>query len=382
MILSGNRTSNHTSVPMGSLDNQLPTINGGDQTKVDKEACLFALKLASFSVLPMTLKAAVELGVFEVIVHAPHGKFLSAKEIANSLSIANPDAPVMLDRILGCLASHEIFTCNVVTNDDNSVTRLYGAAPVCKFLTKNEDGVSMSPLVLMNQDKVLMESWYHLKDAVIDGGVPFNKAYGMSAFEYHGKDLRFNGVFNAGMSNHSTITMKNLLDTYTGFEGLKTVVDVGGGVGATLNMIISRHPTITGFNFDLPHVIAVAPDYAGIVNVGGDMFQKVPNGDAIFIKWILHDWSDTHCLTLLKNCWKALPENGKVIVAEGILPATPEVSLYSQVEFQLDMVMLAHNPGGKERTQKEFELLAKKAGFSGFKLACSVTDVCVMEFTK
>lgn len=270
---------------MGSVDGQFPTINGDDQTKIDKEACLFALKLASFSVLPMTLKAAVELGVFEVIVDAGTGNFLSTKEIADALSIANPDAPVMLDRILGCLASHDIFTCNVVTNhDDDSVTRLYGATPVCKFLTKNEQGVSMSALVLMNQDKVLMESWYHLKDAVIDGGVPFNKAYGMSAFEYHGKDLRFNKVFNAGMSNHSTITMEKLLDSYTGFEGLTTVVDVGGGVGATLNMIISRHPTISGINFDLPHVIADAPGYAGIVNVGGDMFEKVPTGDAIFIK--------------------------------------------------------------------------------------------------
>lgn len=85
----------------------------------------------------------------------------------------------------------------------------------------------------------------------------------MTAFEYHGTDPRFNKVFNNGMSNHSTITMKRILDTYKGFEGLSTLVDVGGGTGATLNMIISKHPTIKGINFDLPHVIEDAPAYNG-----------------------------------------------------------------------------------------------------------------------
>uniref|UniRef100_A0A0D2ZZ59 O-methyltransferase C-terminal domain-containing protein n=1 Tax=Brassica oleracea var. oleracea TaxID=109376 RepID=A0A0D2ZZ59_BRAOL len=63
----------------------------------------------------------------------------------------------------------------------------------------------------------------------------------MSAFEYHGTDLRFNKVFNNGMSYHSTITMKKILETYNGFEGLVSLVDVGGGIGATLKMIVSKY---------------------------------------------------------------------------------------------------------------------------------------------
>ena len=104
---------------------------------------------------------------------------------------------------------------------------------------------------------------YHLKDAVLDGGIPFNKAYGMTTFEYHGTDPRFNKVFNNGMLGHSSITMKNILEAYKGFEGLHLVVDVGDGTGATINMIISKYPTIKGINFDLPHVIEDAPSYPG-----------------------------------------------------------------------------------------------------------------------
>jgi caffeic acid 3-O-methyltransferase len=103
-----------------------------------------------------------------------------------------------------------------------------------------------------------------LKDAVLEGGIPFNKAHGMAAFEYHGKDLRFNKVFNKGMSDQSTITMKKILETYKGFVGLTSVVDVGGGTGAVLSMIVSKYPSIRGINFDLPHVIEDAPSYPGM----------------------------------------------------------------------------------------------------------------------
>ncbi|KAM1270126.1 hypothetical protein ACFX2I_002235 [Malus domestica] len=234
----------------------------------------------------------------------------------------------------------------------------------------------------MNQDKVFMESWYHLKDVVPEGGIPFNKACGMTAFEYHGTDPRFNKVFNKGMADHSTITMKKLLENYNGFEGLTCIVDVGGGTGAILNMIVSKYPSIKGINFDLPHVIEDAPQYPGVEHVGGDMFVSVPRGDAIFMKWICYDWSDEHCLKFLKNCYAALPDNGKVIVAECILPVAPDSSLATKGVVHIDEIMLAHNPGGKERTEKEFEALAKGSGFQGFRVVCSAFNTYAIEFLK
>ncbi|KAJ7965232.1 Caffeic acid O-methyltransferase [Quillaja saponaria] len=348
----------------------------------DEEAAVFAMQLTSASVLPMVLKSAIELDLLEIIVKAGPGAYLSPSDIASKLPTTNPDAQVVVDRMLRLLATYSILTYSLRTLADGRVERLYGAAPVCKFLTKNEDGVSIAALSLMNHDKVLMESWYHLKDAVLDGGIPFNKAYGMTAFEYHGTDPRFNKVFNKGMSDHSTITMKKILETYKGFEGLTSVVDVGGGTGAVLNMIVSIYPSIKGINFDLPHVIEDAPSYPGVEHVGGDMFVSVPKGDAIFMKWICHDWSDEHCLKFLKNCYEALPDNGKVIVAEGILPVAPDTSLATKSIVHVDVIMLAHNPGGKERTEKEFEALAKGAGFRGFRVVCCAFNTYVIEFLK
>uniref|UniRef100_A0A1J3FWY0 Flavone 3'-O-methyltransferase 1 n=1 Tax=Noccaea caerulescens TaxID=107243 RepID=A0A1J3FWY0_NOCCA len=347
----------------------------------DNEAALFAMQLASASVLPMALKSALELDLLEIM--AKNSSPMSPTEIASHLPTKNPEAPVMLDRILRLLTSYSVLTCsNRTLPGGDGVERIYGLGPVCKYLTKNEDGVSIAALCLMNQDKVLMESWYHLKDAILDGGIPFNKAYGMSAFEYHGTDLRFNTVFNNGMSNHSTITMKKILETYKGFESLTSLVDVGGGIGATLKMILSKYPNLKGINFDLPHVIEEATPHPGLEHVGGDMFVSVPKGDAIFMKWICHDWSDEHCVKFLKNCYEALPEDGKVILAECILPETPDSSLSTKQVVHVDCIMLAHNPGGKERTEKEFEALAKASGFKGIKVVCDAFGVHIIELLK
>ncbi|KDP35860.1 hypothetical protein JCGZ_10599 [Jatropha curcas] len=348
----------------------------------DEEAILFAMQLSSAPLLPMVLKSAIELDLLEIIAKAGPGAFLSTYDIASQLPTKSADAPVVLDRILRLLASYSILTCSLRKLNDGKVERLYGLAPVCKFLTKNEDGVSIAPLCLLNLDKVLMESWYHLKDAVLEGVIPFNKAHGMDAFEYQGTDPRFSKVFNKGMSNHSIVTMKKILETYKGFEGLTSLADVGGGTGAVINMIVSKYPSLKGINFDLPHVIEDAPSYPGVEHVSGDMFVTVPKADAIFMKWICHNWSDEHCLKFLKNCCDALPVNGKLIVADYILPVAPDTSLATKGVIHMDCIMLALHSGGKERTENEFEALAKGAGFKGFQVTCSAFNTSVMEFIK
>ncbi|KAJ1429187.1 S-adenosyl-L-methionine-dependent methyltransferase [Sesbania bispinosa] len=112
------------------------------------------------------------------------------------------------------------------------------------------------------------------------------------------------------------------------------------------------------------------------------MFQSVPNGDAIFMKWILHNWNDEDCLKLLKNCHKAIPDDGKVIVVDAVLPVLPENTTIAKVASQADLIMMTQFSGGKERTQNEFMKLALGSGFSGIRVACRVSVFCVLEFFK
>ncbi|XP_054799601.1 cathecol O-methyltransferase 1-like [Prosopis cineraria] len=341
------------------------------------------MQLATSTVISMALKTAVELGIFDFIHRAGPCAEISAAEIASELSCKNPEA---LDRLLHLLVSHSVLCCSVIvdeTGGSRCFRRLYSLSPVAKFFVRNADGASLGPFVELVQDKVFLDSWsVPTEDAILDGCISFNRVHGSHLFEYLRMDSRFNHLFDKAMMNHSTIVMNKILESYRGFGDITRLVDVGGGVGITLKLITSKYPHIQGINFDLPHVIQHAPPCPGVEHVEGDMFETVPRGDAIFIKWILHDWSDEWCLKLLKNCHDAIPKDGKVIVVEAVLPVGSETSAAAKGITQFDVMMLTYCPGGKERTEHEFMKLATSAGFTGVRFDCFVRNFWIMEFFK
>lgn len=372
--------------------NSISSHSSSAAANVDEQQYSYAFQLVSCNVFPMVLHQAIQLDLFRIISNAGPGARLSPSEIATRLSASNPDAPDMLDRVLYLLSSYDILTCFLDHHDDEDgkqgrrerSRRVYGLAPCSKYFVPNEDGVSFGPLVTMGSDKVFMASWYNLKDAILHGGVPFDKEHGMNAFEYAAKDPRYNHIFNQAMYNQSSMVLKEILDHYEGFEklGHKCLVDVGGGLGQVIGSIVSKYPTIKGVNFDLPHVIKQAPIYPGVEHIGGDMFENIPQGDAIFMKYILHDWSDAHSLMILKNCYRALPENGKVIVVEMAIPETPDSGKTTKSMAHMDLVMMTINPGGRERSKADYMALAKQAGFSGTTFEHCFSVFSVMEFIK
>ncbi|KAH9606631.1 hypothetical protein KSS87_013067, partial [Heliosperma pusillum] len=101
----------------------------------------------------------------------------------------------------------------------------------------------------------------------------------------------------------------------------------------------------------------------GVEHISGDMFESVPQGDAILMKWIIHDWDDEKCMHLLKNCYASLPEKGKVIIIEGMLPEIPLPTIEAKAISQMDIAMLTQMEEGKERTKEEFTALSHAAGF-------------------
>jgi len=85
----------------------------------------------------------------------------------------------------------------------------------------------------------------------------------MLSYQYMEKDTELNQMFYKAMAHAGPIEVKRVLKVYKGFEGLSTLVDVGGGVGETLKLIISAYPSIKGVNFDLPQMIQDAPPHPG-----------------------------------------------------------------------------------------------------------------------
>ncbi|GAB4824665.1 hypothetical protein Ancab_040312 [Ancistrocladus abbreviatus] len=347
----------------------------------DEEAFLRALNTSSSLLFAMAFRSALELGLLEIISKADQG--LSAAEIAAQLPTKNPEASEMLERMLRLLASYSILNCTIATTSDGGDSqRLYQLATIGKFFVPNEDGASLAygdPLLC---HKAYLDSWDKLTEAILKGGASFHLAHGVGLFEYAAQDPTFNEQLNTGITNMSTIAMKKIMQVYKGFEDINQLVDVGGGVGDALKTITAQYPHIKGINYDLPQVIQLAIPSPGIEYIGGDMFDSVPSGEVILLKWVLHNWDDDRCVKLLKNCYKALPDNGKIIVIDMIIPEKPDMTSYAQYAFMMDVMMMIFNSAAKERTLKEFWSLANASGFTTIKLACKAYFNSVIEFYK
>ncbi|GAB4837078.1 hypothetical protein Ancab_039551 [Ancistrocladus abbreviatus] len=128
----------------------------------DDELYLFALQLAYLAGLPISLKAAIELGVLEVLAKAP-GQLSAAEIVAQLPGVCNSEASVMLERILRLLATFSILTYKAVPTDDGggAQRRLYGLARCAKYLVPNDDGTGgPSTFALVCNDKVYLDAWF------------------------------------------------------------------------------------------------------------------------------------------------------------------------------------------------------------------------------
>ncbi|EFH63949.1 O-methyltransferase family 2 protein [Arabidopsis lyrata subsp. lyrata] len=365
-----------------------PVLTKEEQEIEEKMVSLQAESIVNSVAFPMVLKAALELGVIDTIAATGNGTWLSPSEIAVSLPTkpTNPEAPVLLDRMLRLLVSHSILKCRMIETRENGQTgkieRVYAAEPICKFFLKDSDGSgSLSSLLLLLHSQVILKTWTNLKDVILEGKDAFSSAHDMRLFEYISSDEQFAELFHRAMSESSTMVMKKVLQVYRGFEDVNTLVDVGGGFGTILGLVTSKYPHIKGVNFDLAQVLTHAPFSPGVEHVSGDMFIEVPKGDAIFMKWILHDWGDEHCIKILKNCWKSLPEKGKVIIVEMITPMEPKPNDFSSnTVLGMDLLMLTQCSGGKERSLSQFENLAFASGFLRCEIICLAYSYSVIEF--
>ncbi|XP_010418326.1 PREDICTED: indole glucosinolate O-methyltransferase 4-like isoform X1 [Camelina sativa] len=379
--------ANHPQDPL-TTSSELALIKEDQQ--FDKETVsLQADKILYTMAFPMAFKTALELGVFDTIAAVDEGMWLSSSEIALRLPTkpTNPEAPVLLDRMLALLVSHSILKCRMVETGKNGQTRrperVYAAEPVCMFFLNRGGGSgSLASLFMVASSEVYFKTWEHLKDMILEGTDAFTSAHGMKLFEYIDTNERFGEIFNRAMSDASINIMNRVLEVYKGFEDVKTLVDVGGGVGTSIGLVTSKYPHIKGINFDIAKVISHAPLYPGVEHVSGDMFKEIPKGDAIFMKWILHDWNDEDCVKILKSCWASLSEKGKVILVDMITPVEPKINDSSNIVFAVDMVMLTLCSGGKERSLPQIETLAFDSGFIRCDIICHAYSYSLIELHK
>jgi len=145
---------------------------------------------------------------------------------------------------------------------------------------------------------------------------------------------------------------------------------------------MGRYPRLKGILFDLGHVVNRASDRLQAAGVGdrcsivaGSFFESFPEGaDAYLLRHIIHDWTDEQSIQILKNCRKAVPAHGRILIVEFSVPPPNQPSLAKDA----DMTMLVYT-GGLERTEEEYRVLFQQAGFRLSSVTPTASTVSVIE---
>jgi hypothetical protein len=207
-------------------------------------------------------------------------------------------------------------------------------------------------------------AWGNLLYSIKTGGIAFDKVEGMSVWKYYETHPEEGVNFMKAMTGLTDAVIMNVLPAYD-FTGFKTIVDIGGGNGALLMAVLGAAPAARGIVFDEEYVVAetqkslAAKGFSQRCGTeGGSFFDFVPTAaDAYLMKFVLHDWNDEQCITILQNCAKAMNPSAKLLVLESVIP---EGNAPHPGKF-MDINMLAMT-GGMERTEKEYAALFAKAG--------------------
>jgi SAM-dependent methyltransferase len=230
---------------------------------------------------------------------------------------------------------------------------------------------SLKPFVLF-EGQFLRLTWGALIDSIQTGktapelaGVNVEKNWNLQAA---GAGMPV--LFNEAMVAITQFVAPLVASAYD-FSRIEKLIDVGGGHGELLGVILNAHPSLRGAIFDLPlcaegarRHLAEAGVSARCEFVAGNFFESVPPGaDALIMKSVIHDWDDERSTKILSNCRRALGPTGKLLLVERIMPEELEARADHRATALSDLNML-RGPGGAERTEREFRDVLAKGGFT------------------
>jgi hypothetical protein len=281
-----------------------------------------------------------------------------------------------LYRIMRALASGGVFV-----EIDNSYFKINSLA---KYL-QSDFTESIRDVAILEGAQWLWQGWGNMFDAVKTGVSGFESHFEMPVIEYLKQNPEQIQMFKAALKTYSTIITNAVLDAYD-FSETSKLVDVGGGFGDLLFAILKANSSITGVLFDLPSTIDRAQESNNLPSelsgrsemVGGDFFESVPSGGNIYIlKQIIHNWNDEQAIEILKNCYQAMPIDGKLLVIDPII--SPHEQSFNTF---LDLQFLIVSSGSRLRTENEFRELFTKAGFQLIKIVTTQSTCSIIEGLK
>ncbi|HEY9402563.1 MAG TPA: methyltransferase [Pyrinomonadaceae bacterium] len=313
------------------------------------------------------LRVVAELGVADLL--ASGGR--SVGELAAETGTHAPS----LYRFMRALAG-----CGVFAETEG---RVFELTPMAELLRTGVEG-SMRDLAIFMGADWHWQVWGDAPYSARTGQAAWEHVHGKEVFPYFAENAGAARVFDNAMTSLSKMVSKAVVEAYD-FSSVRKLADIAGGHGSLLAAILRANPQLKGLLFDVPQVIAGAQSFVEAEGVGhavelasGNFFESVPAGaDAYMMKHIIHDWDDERALSILRNCHRAMPEDGKLLLVEMVVPEGNEPH-FAKIQ-DLEMML---SPGGLERTEHEFRELFAAAGFELTRIIPTASPMSVIEGVK
>ena len=228
----------------------------------------------------MSLKCGIDLGIPDIIHN--HGKPMTISALVAELPITTAKAHGVY-RLMRILVHSGFFARE--KSAQNEQEEGYALTNSSRLLLK-DDPLSVTPFLNAMLDPILIKPWNFLGAWFQnDNPTPFGTAHGRAFWDYGGHEPKLNNFFNEAMASDARLVTSVLIHKCKGvFEGLNSLVDVGGGTGTVAKTIADEFPHLQCSNFDLPHVVAGLQGTENLKYVGGDMFEAIPSADAVLLK--------------------------------------------------------------------------------------------------
>lgn len=169
--------------------------------------------------------------------------------------------------------------------DTESELEAYALTPVSKLLVTGTDHC-LSPMADYINTPALVGSYNQLSKWTSGDDLTIAEtALGPGGYwNFLQKNPTYLKTFNEAMESDSRVLRLALRDCKSVFEGLNSLVDVGGGTGNTAKIICEAFPQLNCFVLDLPEVVAGLTGSNNLSFFGGDMFKSIPQADAVLVK--------------------------------------------------------------------------------------------------
>jgi hypothetical protein len=258
--------------------------------------------------------------------------------------------------------------------------RAFAATPLLRTLGK-DDALSLRDLAIMQGGKAHWGPLGSLDQAVRTGRPQDEATLGAKIWDYYASpEGECEGVAVSRVMAR-TLAADAVTAQQINTSEVLVAADIGGAGGSLIRALMRLNPSLRGVLLDLPHVVAdasKAPENLALSDrlsiQAGSFFEEVPTADLYLLRWILHDWGDRECLSILRNCRRAAAPRARIIIIELVLEDGPP----SQFASQLDLTMMAAL-GGRERTLEEFTRLLQETGFTVTRSAGLVPPFSMIE---